>query len=345
MRLSEIPNVTTLKGISELALHLRTMFGLEKADVLGMTLPEFGQSVSRNAPHLFFSISDREMRERTQELLGYYSTLAWCQSGFPAFDLTHSLASSLLLTDPSDVRSSDLEMPYQAFAIRVPPGFLHLQDERGLVDASVALVHMGRFHRDPDEEPARRIVIHLIAQSSLAELQENDAKRTTAWELLLPPGDHEFMGDWLQMEIKSTDGETSLYDKSSMHALRRLFINVCLYVAANGKGQRQEQRGKKKKKGKKKKTVAYQGPEVWVLGKEVKPDSNLIDAAKQWSRSQSLNANTPEWSVQSKYTVRGHWRNQAHGPNHSLRRRQWIQPYWKGEGTLKIGHLYTTKDS
>lgn len=28
--------------------------------------------------------------------------------------------------------------------------------------------------------------------------------------------------------------------------------------------------------------------------------------------------------------VRGHWRNQAYGPRHSLRRPQWIQPFWRG---------------
>jgi hypothetical protein len=35
--------------------------------------------------------------------------------------------------------------------------------------------------------------------------------------------------------------------------------------------------------------------------------------------------------------VAGHWTNQAHGPRHSLRKRIWIQPYWKGpeDGFLK----------
>jgi hypothetical protein len=29
--------------------------------------------------------------------------------------------------------------------------------------------------------------------------------------------------------------------------------------------------------------------------------------------------------------VRGHWRDQAHGPRHELRRLQWIEPYLKGD--------------
>ena len=31
-----------------------------------------------------------------------------------------------------------------------------------------------------------------------------------------------------------------------------------------------------------------------------------------------------------RFIVRGFWRDQAYGPNHSLRRRQWIPPYVKG---------------
>lgn len=30
------------------------------------------------------------------------------------------------------------------------------------------------------------------------------------------------------------------------------------------------------------------------------------------------------------FIVRGHWRNQAHGPGHQLRKQIWIQPFWKG---------------
>ena len=31
-----------------------------------------------------------------------------------------------------------------------------------------------------------------------------------------------------------------------------------------------------------------------------------------------------------RFIVRGFWRDQAYGPNHSLRRRQWIPPFVKG---------------
>ena len=36
------------------------------------------------------------------------------------------------------------------------------------------------------------------------------------------------------------------------------------------------------------------------------------------------------------WMVRGHYRMQAHGPQHALRRKQWIKPFWKGNEAALI---------
>lgn len=36
------------------------------------------------------------------------------------------------------------------------------------------------------------------------------------------------------------------------------------------------------------------------------------------------------------FLVRGHWRNQAHGPGRALRRQQWIEPFWKGPEDARV---------
>jgi hypothetical protein len=36
------------------------------------------------------------------------------------------------------------------------------------------------------------------------------------------------------------------------------------------------------------------------------------------------------WTMSVRTMVRGHWRQQAHGPNHSLRKVMWIRPTWRG---------------
>lgn len=45
------------------------------------------------------------------------------------------------------------------------------------------------------------------------------------------------------------------------------------------------------------------------------------------------------------FLVRGHWKNQAHGPHLSLRKRIWLQPFWKGgEETRILLRNYVIKD-
>lgn len=36
------------------------------------------------------------------------------------------------------------------------------------------------------------------------------------------------------------------------------------------------------------------------------------------------------------FLVRGHWRQQAHGPGHSLRKPIWIEPFWKGPEEARV---------
>ena len=47
------------------------------------------------------------------------------------------------------------------------------------------------------------------------------------------------------------------------------------------------------------------------------------------------------WKLRARFTVRGHWRNQAHGPGRALRMRKWIAPFWKGPaGAEAWAHIY-----
>jgi hypothetical protein len=44
------------------------------------------------------------------------------------------------------------------------------------------------------------------------------------------------------------------------------------------------------------------------------------------------------FKVTTQFPVHGHWRWQPYGPKSSLRRRQWIEPYWKGpeDGVIPV---------
>src|SRR4051812_21024071 len=59
-------------------------------------------------------------RERDPEILEQsYETLhwqmSWAQAGFPIFQLTHGLASALILTDCKGVQTSEVKWPFSSF--------------------------------------------------------------------------------------------------------------------------------------------------------------------------------------------------------------------------------------
>lgn len=54
----------------------------------------------------------------------------------------------------------------------------------------------------------------------------------------------------------------------------------------------------------------------------------LVDVRRRHEPSEGKGEHTVEWS--HRWVVEGHWRQQAYGPNHSLRRPKFILPYIKG---------------
>jgi len=80
-------------------------------------------------------------------------------------------------------------------------------------------------------------------------------------------------------------------------------------------------RGGKKVANARKKLVKAQSESIYILGRHFTLDDERA--------SEELDTDTPRKSL---HIVRGHWRNQAHGPKHSLRKLIFIQPFWKGTG-------------
>lgn len=79
-------------------------------------------------------------------------------------------------------------------------------------------------------------------------------------------------------------------------------------------------------------------PTTWQLGQEIELGPELKQAAREYCGGQRRRA---AWKLSARFVVRGHWRNQACGPKLVERRRQWIQPYWKGAEGGGISHMYT----
>jgi hypothetical protein len=66
---------------------------------------------------------------------------------------------------------------------------------------------------------------------------------------------------------------------------------------------------------------------LYELGADVSIDRDLRDAARIASSSGS---DPQRWILQKRFIVRGHWKQQAHGPGRTERKLIFVEPYWKG---------------
>lgn len=61
------------------------------------------------------------------------------------------------------------------------------------------------------------------------------------------------------------------------------------------------------------------------------PEVSVIDLRHQYvPQDKDPGGDTTSRHYRYRFVVSGHWRNQAYGPDHSLRRRQWVPSYVKG---------------
>lgn len=332
-------DLNTLKGLSEVAIDYQKILGISKAPE---DINQLLTSIAKSDPDFFLFLTKAGHDTRREEILQIHTILTWLDSGLPVFDLTHSLAAALILTDPSDVFTEEVQAPFPTFAIRMPGDFWHLKDNQGQTRPIIySLVHTWMAQRDPDRQDVeKRLVTRMIGRG------ENNIDITQIWEILPPPTPGKTVGEWLKLEVPEVEdapqeGITRTgVDKIALMALRRLYVNLCLYVNEHGRGERQSF-GKSKRKGKSELAKPL-SPDIWILGRQIKLDSNLIKSAKAWTTAQAGDRN--DWKVSKRFTVRGHWRQQSHGPERSLRKRIWIQPFWKGEGA-RLGHLYTVGEN
>ena len=119
---------------------------------------------------------------------------------------------------------------------------------------------------------------------------------------------------------------------------QRVACNLALYIAAYGPGEktaapRAYTRGKKRRQG----ALPHN---IWVLRSKVKLGHQVIADAKRCLAARD------GWRVKTRFTVRGHWRNQACGKGRKDRKRLWIHPHWKGpDDAQRVSHLYEEQNN
>lgn len=348
-------NFSDLKDVAKNAAQLHSYIGGPIPKDTGL----FVDNLVRKHPHLFSQISRLGELYFHESILNYQMSLRWVDYGMSVFDITTSLLASLLLTDCDNVELDEVRFPFPTFVVRLPSKFWSIYDDITCHDTDVATLWVHQL-RALDRTDVPQGINWVDSNTRDSDLQKYAKDRLlvravgrsgiSVWEVRDVPWQAESIAKWVGTEYgvveELTQHEVAETELHMQKAIRRLLINLSLYIAEKGTGvrvggERSTKRQRKKKLKPRKQQKEEPRPNVWLLGQEVKLDSNLIQAARDWSE-QDKQKQGARWRVKKRFIVQGHWRNQPHGPGRTLRKRIRIEPFWKGptEGT-KLSHLYT----
>jgi hypothetical protein len=290
------------------------------------------ERVKRIAPELV-PVADRSMAgmSRSDAEGGMGEAMraidAWRRCGFPTIEPSARLTASLMSTSLRGI--DDVRFPWEAFAIIVPTGLLNAEDTDGTrfavtsvlvqsVNGSVEVNVCGSVPVSRDQQEREDdAVAKLLAERrprSVAETEELARlyhPATTVAELLGDPDDlHE-------ANPRTADKDDLGPTNARILALvGRLVIGCALEMATvSTKGSPPGVRSEKSRRSGE--------PRLWVfkLTRDVKIDVRAAVTAYVAGGGRSP-------TVQS--LVRGHWKNQPHGPRSSLRKWIHVEPFWRG---------------
>lgn len=250
----------------------------------------------------------------------------WAEFGFSVFELASDLAGAFMLTDPPPVPEGGLSLPFQCFALRVPPGIVPMFIDGKQQWAPLIWVHQFRsYHRVYGETDFIRVAA--------------EHKGVQVWRDRFPPDitrdedesifNRTFLGDPEYVE------EDQLTPIAAVRVLRNFVSWLNTQDPSTVKPQATRRKKKKRKKAKVEEATAR--PRVYLMGTEVK----LRPELRRMASEVALGA-IEGWQLRTRHIVRGHWKQQPYGPARSLRREKWIEPYWRGpEGADVWAHIYS----
>jgi hypothetical protein len=264
-----------------------------------------------------------------------HAAMTWTVLGFPTFRLTHSLCAALLLTECRGLKGIHLKLPFPCFRIELPypdspiPTFTETDEPGDVAPAKAIFVHVYGWPDSPDKTPllakyherGKQFLAGALDESAYAKVVQETrqqllwprrlslytvaAKRDYVWRDTAYPDDTETLEKWLApSDILGRTNELA------HAAVRRLVINLCLYLDGLSGHDSSDLRFDAPQ------TTAPKGVRSWLLGKEIKLAKELRDAARAFAEGERQHA---AWRIGSKFVVRGHWRNQAHGEGRKQR--------------------------
>lgn len=266
---------------------------------------------------------------KAESLVALHRFGTWASYGKPVFQVTPDLVASLILTNPQNVFVEEIQFPYKAFIIKIPDNFWELESMMDGESRKIPWIWVHEYRqRDSNLEDKMWWRIDAVSEDGTC-ITYFDKKPHGKISKFLNVG--ETIDSPLYVKMNPSE-------KGISFAMRRLVVNLCLYMSEIGDMKKKKvytRFGKSRRK-------ARPSPEVWVVGSGIKIGKELIEASKDWTRARQ--GNKAEWTIKRRFAVRGHWRNQPCGEERKLRKRIWIAPHWKGPGKgERLPRVYTVE--
>lgn len=314
-----------LKGaipIDASTIGCRTAFsGLAKSwsdtDLMGLGLDLWRDSYRQLPPieaervvsHYFTALYEaaNPMKQRTAVAFAQFAAL-WAHEAYQKIVTSHTYGAALMCTDADEASLGDLKCPWNAFMVVIPDGLLSIDFDGDPIRYGRVLVSQASDGQasmilyDPGQAGIRDGNVLVIKDTSLSKLlsdnntlleDEGSVRVGTSFYRALMMAKRLVIG--LMMAVLFTDNHKT---KSSRHGASS---------SHRAPGQQPDHR-------------------MTVVGEPIKIDCRAKVAEYLANKPRGGKSKAPSVQV----LVRGFYREQVWGPRNSLRRRQWIQPFWRG---------------
>jgi len=258
--------------------------------------------------------------ENLQNSLVWFAVARWSDQAFPTVTMGEKFCAALMATQIPEDMLSEVEAPWKAFVIEVPGRMLSVFDGDLMQRTRIVRILVQKIDdAQGEDEPWRWI--------AFGEKGQHVWRSANADQLLKPVHfDKKKPDTKFNYEIgnRAFDDDDLHRDERLYILISRLVLNVCLAVADPDQvkevGSSHKRHKAAKREGRRSPLVEQR---VFQVGRPINLDCR--DAIQEYVEGERA---ARELKVQS--LTRGYWRRQPYGPKLALRRRQWIEPYWRG---------------
>jgi hypothetical protein len=248
----------------------------------------------------------------------------WHQSAFARINVGHKLAAALALTDvPADVPHS----PWKAWSMVIPDGMFTPTD----TTAGWDLVAHNRQQRI--SKPFKEVMEESVVRNWTGVVLRRAWFRGT--ELVGIVADWDFdpgVAGEDPLQCAAVSIGASMVDAVGpdlIAMVRSLGLGV-LAAITNQPARRSGSWGLTRRRPGSKKPEKLSMGEIWDVASPV-----TIDLREHVRNIQTGKTRAQRSAPTAAWIVRGHWKMQAHGAGRALRKRIWIEPFWKGEESMR----------